>query len=49
MSKVRATVRRFTPDDRLPRPRDGREKASLKLPPQHPLAQLSVRRVYQPI
>ena len=48
-ARYRATVRRFTPDDRLPRPRDGREKASLKLPPHRPLPHLSVRRVCQPI
>ena len=48
-ARYRATVRRFTPDDRLPRPRDEREKASLKLPPHRPLPHLSARRVCQPI
>ena len=47
-ARYRAT--RTTPlDDRLPYPRGRRKKASLKLPPQHPLPQLSVSRVYQPI
>ena len=49
MLESRAPVRRSPPDDRLPHPRDGREKASLKLPPQHPRPHLSVSRVCQPI
>ena len=48
-ARYRATVRRFTPDDRLPHPRDGRKKASLKPPPHRPLPHLSVSRVCQPI
>ena len=48
-ARYRATVRRFPPDDRLPRPRDGREKASMKPPPHRTLPHLSEGRVCQPM
>ena len=49
MSKLQGNTYDAPPDDRLPRPRDGRQKASLKLPPHRTLPHLSVRRVCQPI
>ena len=50
MSKVRGYRTTVPPpDNRLPRPRDEREKAPMKLPTHHPLPHLSVRRVCQPI
>ena len=49
MSKVQGYRTTIPLDDRLPRPRDRRKKASLKLPPHRPLPHLSVRRVCQPI
>lgn len=49
MSKVQGYRTTIPPDDRLPRPRDGRKKASIKLPPHRPLPHLFVSRVCQPI
>ena len=45
MSKVQGYRTTIPLDDRLPRPRGGRKKASLKHPPHRPLPHLSVRRV----
>lgn len=49
MSKIQGNTYDAPPDDCLPRPRDGREKASMKPPPHRTLPHLSEGRVCQPI